>query len=992
MAQRSKRFYLALFTFSGLAGLIYESIWTQYLKLFLGHAAYAQTLVLAIFMGGMAIGSGICSKYSAKWSNLLKIYALIEAAIGLFGMAFHPVFDFVTHWSFSAAIPCLTSPLAINGLKWTIASLLILPQSILLGMTFPLMSGAMLRLFPGRPGRSLSLLYFTNSFGAAAGVLLCGYVFVPAAGLPGAILLAAMINLVIAAVVMVFAGRSVLVEQRFAIIAPGEHASSRLLLAASLITGASSFLYEIGWIRMLSLVLGSSTHAFELMLSAFIAGLALGGFWIKGRMDGLNQPVRAFAAVQLIMGFLALLTLPAYNASFDLMRWLLSALNRNDAGYILFTAGSQSIALLVMLPTTFCAGMTLPLLTYILLQRGQGERAIGAVYGWNTLGAILGIGLGIAFVLPLWGLKGVISLGAAMDITLGLLVLHVLTSHRNVRHTVSLSAASAASAVLFLAFIFFTDLDPYKMASGIFRTGNLMSAKDCEVLFRRDGRTSTVSVIKTSGGISISTNGKPDASISLTDTPSVDEYTQILTAAIPLAVHPAAKNAAVIGFGSGFTSHTLLSYAGLERVDTIEIEPAMVEGSRLFGSVAELAYTDPRGHVFFEDAKTFFPSQNRQYDIIVSEPSNPWVSGVAGLFSVEFYRSVKPYIRRGGVYAQWIHTYEIDLPLLASIFKAVSQEFGNFELYAMDDDDMLIVCRPEGRFQELDGALFSHPRLAAILSRINIRAIQDIAIRRIGGKKELMPLFDSFSVGPNSDYYPFVDLSAERTRFLYLNAAELITLPNLPFPLAEWVLEEPGREKSSHFDRVSSSNFRRSTLMLKSRILGKYLTTNNFPAGPSVVSTEARRDAVDFRNNFFRCAGPDGRDRIDTLFSTGIRVFPYLTAGEARSVWQNLETRSCAPVISELEKSWIALFKAIGRRDAESMARESTDVLRQMIAVGRLEKKDQLSYALAVGMLARIHLKRKAEAQQLYDQNRDLAFGSTAPPLVFRYLSSIARN
>ena len=197
--------YFALFTVSGFAGLIYESIWSHYLKLFLGHAAYAQTLVLALFMGGMAIGAGIASRYSGRWKNLLAGYALTEAVIGLAALAFHDVYVAVTGAAYSSILPALGDASAASLFKWTLAGALILPQSILLGMTFPLMSAGLIRRYPLGPGSSIAMLYFTNSFGAAIGVLASGFFMIGALGLPGTMRAAGWINLVLAALVWLLA-------------------------------------------------------------------------------------------------------------------------------------------------------------------------------------------------------------------------------------------------------------------------------------------------------------------------------------------------------------------------------------------------------------------------------------------------------------------------------------------------------------------------------------------------------------------------------------------------------------------------------------------------------------------------------------------------------------------------------------------------------------------------------------------------------------------
>src|SRR5262245_21992850 len=236
-----RNIFFAIFAISGFSGLIYESIWTHYLKLFLGHAAYAQSLVLGIFMGGLALGAWLASRYSAGWSNLLKGYAVTEGVIGLLALAFHPIFDGFVNAAYSSVIPELRSETAVTAFKWTAGALLILPQSVLLGMTFPLMSAGLIRRFPLRPGETISLLYFTNSIGGAIGVLASGFWLIKLVGLPGTIALAGAINIALAVVVWRLAGCEPATGQPVTEAARLEkHATDgavqRLLLAASFLT------------------------------------------------------------------------------------------------------------------------------------------------------------------------------------------------------------------------------------------------------------------------------------------------------------------------------------------------------------------------------------------------------------------------------------------------------------------------------------------------------------------------------------------------------------------------------------------------------------------------------------------------------------------------------------------------------------------------------------------------------------------------------------
>src|SRR5712691_10861839 len=200
--------FYGLFIVSGFAGLIYESIWAHYLKLFLGHAAYAQSLVLAVFMGGMAVGAAAAGRFSERLVNPLLVYARVEALIGLLALVFHPSFVALTDWSYAWLLPSLGSEALVLAGKLGVACLLILPQSVLLGMTFPLMSAGLARARPRAAGESIAMLYFTNSLGAAAGVLASGFVLIEALGLPGTVQAAGILNLGLAAVVWALAGEN----------------------------------------------------------------------------------------------------------------------------------------------------------------------------------------------------------------------------------------------------------------------------------------------------------------------------------------------------------------------------------------------------------------------------------------------------------------------------------------------------------------------------------------------------------------------------------------------------------------------------------------------------------------------------------------------------------------------------------------------------------------------------------------------------------------
>ncbi|MGQ0511459.1 MAG: hypothetical protein ACT4P9_12680 [Betaproteobacteria bacterium] len=872
--------FYALFAASGFAGLIYESVWTHYLKLFLGHAAYAQSLVLVVFMGGMALGAGLCGNLSARIRNPLLGYALIEAVIGALALVFHEVFDAATGWAYGSVLPALGNEWLAMAAKLALSCALILPQSVLLGATFPLMSAGLARAHPDTPGESVAMLYFTNSLGAALGVLVSGFVLIEWAGLPGTLRTAGVINLLLAALVALAARPA-----RDTPLAAGADGggAARLLFAVAFLTGLASFIYEIAWIRMLSLVLGASTHSFELMLSVFILGLALGGLAVRRVVDRARNPERLLAWVQVAMGLAALCTLPVYDRSFEVMEYLMNGLARTDAGYFFFHLSGHGIAAMVMLPTTFLAGMTLPLITGTLLRRGAGEAAIGRVYAANTVGAIAGVLVAVHVGLPLLGLKVTLMLGALVDAGLGLALLWRFGSGGR-----ALAIAGAACALLFVPLALLFELDANKMTAGVFRHGDLSSSSDASILYRRDGKTATVHLARYHDAISIRTNGKSDGSINFDSAAQrgTDEITMVLTGALPLALKPDARDAAVIGIGTGLTTHTLLQSLALERVDTVEIEAAMAEAARGFMPRNSSAFADPRGHIEIDDAKTFFSTRNRRYDIIISEPSNPWVSGVSSLFTREFYDRVQGHLRPGGILVQWFQLYEIDASLLATVMRALGEAFPDYAVFAASNHDLLIVAR-EGPPLPVQAAVFEQPGVARELRTVHLPGAGDLDARYLGRRATLEPLFASYGMPANSDYSPVLDLNAARHRFLEKTAADVVALLTAGVPVLE--LLEPGVERrpvdAQHqgayaFDRIEST---RNAQYARDFLL------HSKPPVPEQIAPLLQKDLEVVKLRLIECRDPRGmRANFCCIRSRRFR------SGSRRSCRRTSRWQSCA--------------------------------------------------------------------------------------------------
>lgn len=920
---------LCTFVLSGFAGLIYQSIWSQYLGLFLGHSSHAQSLVLMLFMGGMAIGAWWASRGSTSWRWPLLAYAAIELLIGLLGLAFDGVFQGITGFAYTHLLPGVEGQGA-TALRWSLATLLVLPQCILLGATFPLMSAGYLRVQPNSQGEVLAGLYFANSIGAAVGALASTYLLLPALGLPGAVMVAGALNIVVAGLVWPVARGGVASggepTRGVEAVAPSgaEPRSTTMVLCIALLTGASSFVYEITWVRMLSLALGTTLHSFELMLAAFIAGIAFGGLWLRHRADRMASPLRVAGWVQVLMGLAALGSMFVYAQAFEWVGWLMRVIVRSAEGYGLFSVASGLIAVAVMFPAAFFAGMTLPLLTLALLRGGRGEKAVGQVYAFNTLGAIVGVLAAVHVLMPMLGLKYALVVAAVVDIALGVWVLWVVgdraaerraagrawrptvathqeqaaATHQEPRRgqTVATHRAAWVAVVLgvagVVAAVGWVRFDPLVLSSSVYRHGGAKLSEGSEMLFFRDGQTATVSVFESDRGNgpvrSIATNGKVDAglTVSLGQVPSGDESTMVLLGALPLALGNGFERVGVIGFGSGLTTHTLLGDARVGHVDTVEIEPAMVEGARLFGDRVARAFDDPRSHIVIDDAKAHFAGSGQRYDLIISEPSNPWVGGTGSLFSDEFYAFVPRQLNEVGLFVQWLQLYEITPELVASVLDGLVDHFGDVRAYLANDADLIIVATPQGRLPVLNDGLFAQPALRVELARIGVRGLDDLTDTFVMSDAALRAFPPLYPTPRHSDYHPILTLRAPVARFQQAFVGDVESIMTAPWPLTRaWGGPEP---------RTPVADGAQLNLQVLQRRTTAQLLANRLQHGADMPGggDHALADAL-------RSLGQRCELEVTPLETAGLVFFlagetvPFLSPAEREALWVKSEWRPC---------------------------------------------------------------------------------------------------
>ena len=755
------------FFLSGATGLLYQIVWMRMLGLVFGHTVLATTAVLVAFMGGLALGSLLLARRASRLSNLIAVYGWLEVGIGLY-CALLPLLLYAAAAIYLALARGLgLSYGAYTVVQFVLVGLVLLVPTTLMGGTLPVLAQALTR-DPGRLGRTIGALYAINTFGAVAGVALAGYVVLPAIGNRWSLAVAAAANLAVGALAIAYARR------RPALASPPAPAADtstaltpegRATVLALGLSGAIAMVYEVGWTRALALVIGSSTYAFTAMLLAFLIGIAGGSAlysWLRGR--GRATPT-GFAVLQMAI---ALATAGAMLIYERLPALFLRGYEYSTApAAIALTQLGVSVAALLL--ATLFIGATFPC-AVSAAARGEGRAGedVGRTYAVNTLGAIVGSALAGLVLIPMMGLHA--SFRLAVSANLLLAVALFLGPPRPVRRR--RQAAAVVAAVLAVGAWFLPPWSRDVLSSGVAVYAQQYQAFGWEkfrtravpktILYYRDGPTASVTVHHEGDNLFLRVNGKTDASTSF------DMVTQLMSGHLPMLLHPAAKDVLVIGLGSGVTAGAIAGYP-LERLDLVEIEPAVVEAARFFGAYNANVLDNPKVHVSIADGRNYLLTTPRRYDVIVSEPSNPWIGGLASLFTVEMFQHARDRLQPGGLMVQWVQAYALQADDLKMVIRTFASVFPSTSVWGATAGDFLLVGSVQPR--PLD--------LRAVQQRLTANPTAPRLFGPTPGWPELMGYFQ---LGPedtvrlvgearlNTDDRLPLEFSAPRS--LYLNTAE----------------------------------------------------------------------------------------------------------------------------------------------------------------------------------------------------------------------------
>ena len=711
---------LVCFFLSGAAGLIDQVVWSKALGLIFGHTAYAVATVLAVFMAGLASGSAWIGGRSDRWNRPIAVYGWLEfgvaasAAISLAGLA-------GVRAVYVAAYPHASGHAAVLLMLRFIGSAIVLfLPTFLMGGTLPVLVRGLTR-NAAEMGARLSRLYWINTAGAVAGTFAAGFFFLPSLGLRLTLGIAVMLNFAAGALALVLSREEpVAASPESAPENPPEKmevapapAPSRFFLICFAIVGATAMSYEIGWTRLLSTQLGSSTYAFTLMLGTFLTGIVLGSALFE-RGSRRVPGAATFAATQTLTALAALAFLVFFTHLIEVFPPILRATHESFRGLVLAQFVTSALA---MLPTAIVFGFNFPAVVVLIAGPGAAKgsgagAAVGRAYAWNTLGAIGGAIAPGFWLMPRLGSFHLLAATACVNLALAALLCIAVAPRRRWK----IVAVSANIILLGGAiFIGFSDYvyDPAVASFNTLMYWNLYdrpltlreNAHALDIVYFRDGLNANISVARTGDYVALRTNGKVDAS-------NHDATTQLLLGHLAALAHPP-RRVLLVGFGSGMTASALAGYPELQRLDVVEIEPAVVAAAPLLARLNRNVLRDPRVHVTFDDARNFLFTTREKYDLIISEPSNPWIAGVATLFTREFYAAAHSRLTPDGVFVQWMQAYSLYPDDLCMLFATFLAEFHGATLWHGDAPDMILMA-PTPPSEEILQSAQSHffaPRL-----------------------------------------------------------------------------------------------------------------------------------------------------------------------------------------------------------------------------------------------------------------------------------------
>jgi spermidine synthase len=774
---------LLLFFFSGVTALIYEVIWSDYLTLLFGSTIQAQTVVLAVFMGGLALGNKLFGRFADQTRRPLVIYGCLEIAIGVYAFFFSPAYRLANDIFVPIGSHLLNHSSWLLFLNGILSALLLLGPTILMGGTLPVLA-AWLQKSATDAGRRVARFYSINTLGAVCGAWLAGFLLVEWLGLRMTTEAAAFVNLLVGFIAIMI-GRNQMAqvpttsresEAPTPEALPPSAASAVFHWSCVLVavTGAVSMGLEILASRCLCLIFGASLQSFAIVLISFILGIGFGSAVIASPRR--RHWPKEITTILLLLGASAWIGLLVFHIGKLATVYLYTqeGLSRTLMGYRYHEIIIALISIGVLGLPAAALGSVLPLWMRAASETSHllGDR-VGRLVTWNTLGAVFGVLLTGFVLMPKIGMRDSFT-------ALGLLLaLAALLTALAMRRWFAAGAGVGVGALVLMASVSGDTDWRYVFSAGVFRltdtdpsvNGQSLDSffverrKFTHLLFYEDAADATVSVEReltpyATNETVLHIDGKPDASA------YGDSATQILLAQLPLMERPDSRDVFCFGMGSGITAGSVLGYP-IERLTVAENCAPVLRAVRLFDAWNHGVATNSRVRIYPEDARTVLRLSPQKYDVIISEPSNPWMVGIGRVFSREFYQLAASRLKPGGIMTQWFHLYEMDDKTLDVVLRAFGSVFPNMEIWDVNSGDIVLLGSDRPWKSDLDvyRCAFKLEGPRRDLASIGLTMPEDVLARQFASQQTA---FAVAGPGPvQRDDFPILEYEAPRAFYMY---------------------------------------------------------------------------------------------------------------------------------------------------------------------------------------------------------------------------------
>jgi spermidine synthase len=686
---------LSLFAASGCAALIYEIVWFQLLQLVIGSSAVSLGTLLATYMGGMCLGSLACSRVVSPRRNPLRVYALIEAGIGICGLA--ALFG----------IPWIDRIYASYGghglagilLRALVSALCLLPPTLLMGASLP----ALAREWESTPrGASrLGFLYGANTAGAVAGCVLAGFYLLRLHDMYVASYVAVALNLIVALAAWGASARWP-AHYEAAETTAKVVSDSRVIYAVIALSGLCALGAEVVWTRLLSLMLGATVYAFSVILAVFLAGLGIGSAAGSYLSRTRISPRLALGICQLLL--VAAVTVTAFLLAKHIPYW---SFVKSPNAWVTFRVDLIR-SLSAVLPAACLWGASFPLALAAATRPGRDPGSLtGAIYAANTAGAIVGALAFSMILIPWLGTQNAQRVLIALSAAAGLAAISRL--HRTV----------PAIALVTVAALLIWRVPPIPWEVIGYGRELLISYKEAKPVYVGEGRNASIAISRDPYGTRFfHISGKVEAS-SLPQ----DMRLQRMLGHLPALFHPHPRSVLVVGCGAGVTAGAFVVHPEVERILICELEPLVPPASaRHFAKENHNVLGDRRTQVVYDDARHYVLTTPERFDIITSDPIHPWVKGAATLYSKEYFEMVKSHLNPGGLVTQWVPLYQSDLETVRSEIATFLSVFPDATIWNNDINgegyDVVLVGQVGPARIDID-------RLEQRLSRLDYGAVRE---------------------------------------------------------------------------------------------------------------------------------------------------------------------------------------------------------------------------------------------------------------------------